>query len=85
MQVYSQKPGTKLYCLATEPHVRVCVNNLLYSRYLAVTWPGVEPATSWSQVRRPDHYDTPPLSHTILRRAVSFQVLNTADVLLGQQ
>ena len=46
--------GTNLYCL-----VNMCVNNL--PRVITwMEWPGLEPASSRLQVRRPNHYANTP-------------------------
>ena len=56
--------GTKLYCLVTEAHG---CEQLAQSCYPATERPGVEPATSWSQVQRPNNHTTESL---ILRRVL---------------
>ena len=52
--------GTKLYCLVTETH---WCEQLAQSCYPAMHRPGVEPATSRSQVQRPNHYTTETPHH----------------------
>ena len=53
-QHYSPLAGTKLYCLVTEAHV---CKQLAQSCYPA--------ATSWSLVRRPNHYTTEPHQQSV--------------------
>jgi len=47
--------GTKLHCLVIEAHV---CEQLAHGRYIIVGQPKVEPATSWLQVQRLNHYYT---------------------------
>jgi len=37
---------------------------LAQGRYSEMRWPGVEPATCWFQVQRPNHYTTEPPCYT---------------------
>jgi len=58
-------------------HVREWLDQ---GRYLARQWPGVDLASCWSQVQRPNHYTTEPHSkqtphkHILLDRGDSFKV-----------
>jgi len=50
---------TKLYCLVTEAYVCEQLVQVI-SSYIKVERLAVEPMTSWSRVRRPNHYTTMP-------------------------